>query len=547
MARLKTIASKALAPLAVGGLMLGAVSPANALLSDNVHNVAGGGVNIHADNTCVEKVGDTAHVKFEVQHQPLLQSSDYGLTSNYGVIALPHNMENVSIKIVAAGSMPIDATITDEEGIEQYAEVTQPVSTKYDTPVDVPIKNASDDTVEVPSIGEAVYSEKEIKNGNKTITHTVPTEQEMRDDIAERGVFIRKKHPSDNYDHPDTHRQYSGPFGSRADLAWYGNNIEDYDVYELGNGLMPLSFEIEGDIVVNNEDTFATGAVSNLGWKSSEPGFMGSYERGDQDLQHYAWARPGYLPPAVPEDEDMIQFYKEHNSNDGLDISPSIAPTKELSGNAKYRYIGTDARPSSRGDVGAEFTKAFTLHANRAVTYIGQVPQSGEDGADIAAAHVTLCPAEETSETETPETETPETETPETETPETETPETETPETETPETETPETETPETETPETETPETETPETETPETETPETETPETETPETETPETETPETETPETETPETKTPETETPESETSQRTLATTGASVIGITVVALTLIIGGIYLSRRKNEV
>ena len=36
---------------------------------------------------------------------------------------------------------------------------------------------------------------------------------------------------------------------------------------------------------------------------------------------------------------------------------------------------------------------------NRAVTYIGQVPHSGEDGADITAAHVTLCPSEETPTT----------------------------------------------------------------------------------------------------------------------------------------------------
>lgn len=51
---------------------------ANAMMSDNSHNIAGGGVNIHADNTCVEKIGDTAHVKFEVQHQPLVTSSDGG-------------------------------------------------------------------------------------------------------------------------------------------------------------------------------------------------------------------------------------------------------------------------------------------------------------------------------------------------------------------------------------------------------------------------------------------------------------------------------------
>ena len=240
----------------------------------------------------------------------------------------------------------------------------------------------------------------------------------------------------------------------------------------------------------------------------------------------------------------MIEIYKEKLTDAGLDISPRIAPTSEMVGDSKYLRIGNDTRPSARGDAGISYYTHFGLVENRAVTYIGQVPHSGEDGADITAAHVTLCPSEETpglpGDTETPETETPETETPETETPETETPETETPETDVPETDVPETETPETETPETETPETKTPDTETPETETPETDVP------AETPETETPNTDTPETETPETETPESEAPEPETTQRTLATTGASVIGITVGALVLLAGGIFLARRKKQ-
>lgn len=76
---------------------------ANALMSDNVHNVAGGGVNIHADNTCVEKIGDTARVKFMVQHQPLAVSSDHDHTAAHGTIALPRDMKNVSIKLKAVG------------------------------------------------------------------------------------------------------------------------------------------------------------------------------------------------------------------------------------------------------------------------------------------------------------------------------------------------------------------------------------------------------------------------------------------------------------
>ena len=120
-------------------------------------------------------------------------------------------------------------------------------------------------------------------------------------------------------------------------------------------------------------------------------------------------------------------------------IRDSIAPTAEIPGNLRYLRIGNDTHPSTRGDVAEHVTKRFDLFGKRAVTFIGQVPSSGEDGADITAAHVTLCPSEETPDTETPDTDTPETDK-ETETPDTETPETETPETETEKEPTPSTE-----------------------------------------------------------------------------------------------------------
>ena len=613
MTRLNRFAAKTLAPLAAGGLIFSGVAPANAMMSDNSHNIAGGGVNIHADNTCVEKIGDTAHVKFEVQHQPLVTSSDGGVTSADGYIALPKNLKNVKIgiKAVADNVETVDKEDVDSARGGYYADPRK--AEVFDTPIDMPIVDRENSSGPVPLLGGSPYIGKDStkpediqtpgyedrgfskkveenpKDPNKVDVHFLPTEQELRDHIKKFDVHMRKVNPvpEDDPNYDEVKNYYIGPFmqGS-GDGMWYGNNIADYDIYEFGSVFKPTSFEIEADVDVEHDDTFVTAATSNLGWKSVQATNMGSYEEGSQSLQEYPWFRPGLLPPAIPSDPDMIQKYKEKLSDAGLDISPTIAPTGEMSGKLKYIYIGNDIRPSAREDVGASSNRIFTLRSNPAVTYTGQVPQSGEDGADITAAHVTLCPAEETPDTDVPETDVPETETPETDTPETETPETETPETDTPETETPDTETPETETPETETPETETPETETPETETPETETPNTDTPETETPETDTPNTDTPETETPETETPETETPntdipetdnpntdtpetdvpetetpntdtpetetpveeapESETPQRTLATTGASVIGITVGALVLLAGGIFLARRKKQ-
>ena len=571
---LKKPALQTLSGVAAIGLTLGVAAPANAMLSDNVHNQAGGGVNIHADNTCVEKVGDTAHVKFMAQHQPLTTSSDHGQTAAHGTLALPREMKNVSIKLKAVGG-GVTVTNTNTGDVEDMFRE----ATVFDTPLEIPILENSDEYREKfpygpPTLGglqeikggekkweydkESVPSVKETPDpDNPDLVHESDlwTEQEVRDFVEKYDVHV-KKTPQGFMDANLATVPFMA-FGS-GDVAWYGTKYsKDYDLYEFGNVLMPVTFEIEGDVPVEQEDTFVTGAISNLGWKSSTESYAGNYEMGSQSLQEYQWGRPNQLPPAIPKSEDMIQLYKDKLSDAGLDISPTIAPTREMPGDSKYKYIGSDIRPSARGDVGLKYSQTFTLHSNPAVWYVGQADTSGEDGADITAAHVTLCPANDTPETETPETETPETETPETETPETETPETETPETETPETETPETETPETETPETETPETDTPETETPETETPETETPNTDTPETDVPETETPNADTPETETPETDTPNTDTPETDTpapapsndgdtGSRTLASTGASVIGIGVVALVLIGAGIFLSRRKKD-
>lgn len=504
-------ATTAATALATTGL---AIPAANALLSDNVHNIAGGGANIHADNTCVEKVGDTAHVKFMAQHQPLVMSSDHAQTSASGTLAIPANMKNVEIRIKAAGYAKNGSSDVVSADV-------------FDDPIEVPVEEGNGEGHVGPTLFKPVFGNdgKEYLGGKESIEKN----------IADGAKLVRHPQADLKDEEEETVNNGSFPFSSygTSDVPWYGHHDTEYVFYEFGSLFTPLTFEVEGDIATTGEDTFATAAISNIGWKSGSENGAGSYEQGSQALVEYPQFRPGGLPPAVPEDEDMIQAYKDKLSDAGLDISPYIAPTSEIPGNKKYSYIGSDIRPSARGDAGEVYAKIFTLRANRAVTYIGQVPQSAEDGADVTAAHVTLCPSDETP-------------------PETDVPETETPETEVPETETPETETPETETPETETPETETPETETPETETPETDTPETETPETDVPETETPETDTPETETPNTGTSETDTPapapsnDGNTGSRTLASTGASVIGIGVAALVLLGAGFFLARRKKD-
>ena len=226
---------------------------------------------------------------------------------------------------------------------------------------------------------------------------TLWTEQEVRDFVEKYNVHMKKTPQglwSTDYQGDTVPFMHTGS----GDVAWYGTEYsKEYDVYEFGNVMMPVTFEVEGDVPVEQKDTFVTAAVSNLGWKSSSESYAGSYAMGSQSLQEYQWARPNQLPPAIPKTEDMIQLYKERLSDAGLDISPTIAPTREMPGDSKYAYIGSDTRPSSRGDAGNNYARTFTLHANRAVTYIGQVDTSAEDGADITAAHIELCEAPPTT------------------------------------------------------------------------------------------------------------------------------------------------------
>lgn len=390
-------------------------------------------MNIHADNTCVEKVGDTAHVKFEVQHQPLMRTSHNHDTAADGFIALPKSLKNVKIGIKAVAD---NAGVKNEDG--DYVGDPIQRSAIYDTPVDMPIVDYEDDPEAPAMLGGSpgkYQTEDELARGyedrgfsKKTdpnpkdpgtvVEHWLPTEQELRDHIKKFDVHMRKLTPDPTKDYWEE-GAYTGPFSKDSGM-WYGNNIADYNIYEFGSLFTPASFEIEADVVVEHDDTFVTGAVSNLGKKHFDEVRAGMDAEGfalDGELLGVdGWARPGFLPPAIPSDPKMIEIYKEKLTDAGLDISPRIAPTAEMPGESKYLRIGTDIHPSARGDAGYNFYTRNKLVEDRAVTFIGQVPRSGEDGADITAAHVTLCPSEETptttkqlipeTETETPEKET---------------------------------------------------------------------------------------------------------------------------------------------
>ena len=365
--------------------------------SADIHNVAGGGVNVAATDQCVQKVGDTAHVEYLVQHQPLVHSSDDGQTSADGYIAIPKAMENVKISLEA-----VVATDSNDETTEGQPQTSVKTTTiKLSNPVEIKSQDSGDqdNPLSDDELRKAIFPMPVKSTGEQGKDSWKYPEIKSEEDVIKYASDFTMVRYADG---ATPYEGYTPGFaGDKAE--WYGIHNDDYDIYRFQNNAAMLTFKVEGDVKTIGEDTFAPVAATNLGWKSSNRYNLGSYEVGSQSLQEYAWAQTGFLPPALPTDEKIIETYKAANTPDGLDVMPNMVPTKEVPGEAKYSRIGTDIHNSPRGDVGAQYASQFQLSGGqRDIAYRGQVPQSGEDGGDIAAAHITLCdestPAEKPGE-----------------------------------------------------------------------------------------------------------------------------------------------------
>ena len=133
-----SIARKVLYPAAATALVIGgtvAAGPANALLSDNVHDIGAGGMtNCNGGDVCVKKVGDELEVSYEVQFGNMVKSSDHGQTVKGNMIAFPSVMKDAKLEVVATGKDSLGGfrkkPATETDGYPTH---------KFDKPVDVPV------------------------------------------------------------------------------------------------------------------------------------------------------------------------------------------------------------------------------------------------------------------------------------------------------------------------------------------------------------------------------------------------------------------------
>ena len=322
-------------------------SPASALLSDNVHYLTGGGaVNCNGGDVCVEKIGDTAHVTYQVQTSALAMSSDHGQTSRGSAVYVPNVLENVKITLT---NIPDHSTEVDS-----YTGNTVPgKAVNQNVPIYDYTLNDKGDVLEDPAKGGNLMED--FNSDDFGIWRADLKESDDKHAYTPNSVLISRTTPQ--YD------EYS--FG-----------VETTGVY---------TFTIEGDVKVESETTVLPIRVTNKLWKCSQEGVgPGSYEEGCQSLQEYAWGRTGTLPEYSLTDADVNNRLLKFNTEHGLGGSPQCAVTQET---YKANSIGSDLTASQA--VFERYSQTFTLHANRAVTYI--VNGYNEDGCDQAAAVITIC------------------------------------------------------------------------------------------------------------------------------------------------------------
>ncbi len=347
-------------------------------VAGNVVNLTGGGVNCHGGNTCVEKVGDVAHVSYTLQVARLLGSSDHVQSAQGVAVFVPTVLENVHITVTGVPDHATLETLQAQPDFDWESRWTVPIK-----PVDqeLPIWNVRR--------GEqgAVTVDPELNPGRDPETfpwypHIGPDFEDMN-----LGVWHMKADRAVSTD-PPSYQAYDGVVG----------NMALYDEYSFGlRGPGVYTLRVEGDVAVQSEVTVLPVRATNKLWKcSQEGGGPGSYIEGCQSLQEFEWGRMGDLPVYSLSDPAVNAAARERVTDAGLTGSPQCVVTKET---GRSDLIGTDIE----GSLGAGDWYAYTyaLYANPAVTY--DLSGIGEDGCDQAAAVITLCEQPEPSESPEPE------------------------------------------------------------------------------------------------------------------------------------------------
>lgn len=333
-----------------------------------ISSVTGGAVNCNGENTCVKKIGDTAHVAYKVQSSMLFTSADSANYVRKTSVFVPNVLQNVKVTLVS---------VPDTEEYEKILAKRPPVpSGNAEPPVPVRMVNKA-----VPIVDFAPDQNGEFRDGQGNDLSSAKGGLLVSDvNDTNLGVYRSGSYASEDPNHPEVaYLNYrSGAQGMENHNLYheYSFEIKEHGVFTL---------KIEGDIKIQSKLTVLPVRVTNTTSRcSNEPG--GGYGEDCQDLTEYEQWQRGALPYYSLTDVAVNKKLFEKNTPDGLAGSERCAVTRE---NKMNNMIGEDVTPNENS-VYKAYVKAFALESNPAVHYF--LNGVKEDGCDQAAAVVTLCP-----------------------------------------------------------------------------------------------------------------------------------------------------------
>lgn len=435
-----SIARKVLYPAAATALVVGgtvAAGPANALLSDNVHDVGSGGMtNCNGGDVCVKKVGDELEVSYEVQFGTQVKSSDHGATVKGNMIAFPSVMKDAKLEVVATGKNGSGrgAPSTETDGYPTH---------KFDKPVDVPVytpeelekKNIPYDGGEISfTLPEGADEEKDssyVKTYSKDNKEAKYEDRFFATHLKGENIINDFKKNGGNGDVV----KGVGSDGVSKDSIFYDKSLEKagampvdspYDYFVFNNDAIGVqTFKVTGKVKTESDLAYLPirakegfykcgqegsgfGITDKDTWTEvpnpdSESGYD-SQERSDcRNLMDYEWARSDdTLPHYSLENNEVTKSNIKNDTEHGLMGSKKCAVTED---DGRYDRIEQDVEPrtlrsgSQSTSWGAEYTRENILHANRAVTFLVGGYLAAEDNCDQAGVKISLCNEDKPDET----------------------------------------------------------------------------------------------------------------------------------------------------
>lgn len=350
-------------------IFTGSLKKVLAIGGGGISSVTDGAVNCNGGNTCVKKIGDMAHVTYNVQTTMLLSTTDQAQSVRKTVMFVPKVLENVKITLLSVPDMQKYADIMKQNNPSINRQVMPIVPTK-EVHKEIPIINLKpnkdgvflDDQGNEAPLNYGGLISSDINNQNLGIYRSssyIPDNQHV--------TYLNYWDTLDNLKNHELYYEYS------------------FEIKESG----VFSLKLEADVKIKAELTVLPIRVTNtISRCVQESAGNNAYEEFCQDLLEYDQWRRGSLPKYSLTDTTINKQLQEKNTVNGLLGCQKCMVTKE---NGKNNLIGSDVIKNDNA-VFDVYRKVFALEQNPAISYL--LNGVNEDGCDQAAAVVTLCSEE---------------------------------------------------------------------------------------------------------------------------------------------------------